>query len=97
MEEACNKNENLFVHCQIGKSRSVAFIAAYLIKFMRMKLDDALVYIQRIRRTAYPNYGFIQELREFEKQKLYFVLSGSKFQKKNVNVFIFEDFISLMY
>lgn len=68
MEEAYNKNENLFVHCQMGKSRSVAFITAYLMKFMRMKLDDALMYIKRIRRTAYPNYGFIKELGEYEKQ-----------------------------
>lgn len=52
----------------MGKSRSVTFIVAYLMKFMKMKLDEALLYIKRIRRTAYPNYGFISQLKEYEKQ-----------------------------
>jgi len=68
MEEAENNNEFLLVHCQMGKSRSVSFIIAYLMKYMRMKFDDALLYLKRIRRTAFPNRGFINQLKEYEKE-----------------------------
>ena len=68
MEEACSNNSNLFVHCQMGKSRSVSFIIAYLMKFMKMKFDDAYLYVKRIRKMAFPNIGFMRELKEFEKQ-----------------------------
>lgn len=68
MESACANNESLFVHCQMGKSRSVSFIIAYLMKFQKMKLDEAYLYVKKLRRVAFPNIGFMRELKEFEKQ-----------------------------
>ncbi len=70
MESACLNNENLFVHCQMGKSRSVSFIIAYLMKCQKMKLNDAYLYVKKLRRIAFPNIGFMRELIEFEKHLL---------------------------
>jgi protein-tyrosine phosphatase len=67
MESACANNENLFVHCQMGKSRSVSFIIAYLMKYEKMKLDAAYLYVKKLRRIAFPNIGFMRQLKEYEK------------------------------
>ena len=57
MEDA-SKNGNLLVHCQMGKSRSVAIVIAYLMKYMDMKLNDAYMYVKRIRKyiNIYASY-----------------------------------------
>jgi len=70
MEQACANNENVFVHCQMGKSRSVSFIIAYLMKYEKMKFDEAYIYVKKIRRLAFPNIGFMRQLKEYEKQIL---------------------------
>ena len=67
-EEVLKNNSKVFVHCQLGKSRSVALTIAYLMKFMKIKLDEAYTYVKRIRKIALPNLGFMNELREFEKK-----------------------------
>jgi protein-tyrosine phosphatase len=67
MEDASNRG-NLLVHCQMGKSRSVAIVIAYLMKYMNMKLNDAFNYVKRIRKIALPNLGFMKALGQFEKK-----------------------------
>ncbi len=37
-------------------------------KFMKMKFNDAYLYVKRIRRLAFPNIGFMKELKDFENQ-----------------------------
>jgi protein-tyrosine phosphatase len=49
-----------------GKSRSPSFILAYLIKYQKMNLDDALVMIQEVYPKAQPNEGFYRQLRDYE-------------------------------
>lgn len=49
-----------------GKSRSVSFVLAYLVKECGMTLQEALKYVQK-RRYIYPNIGFIEQLMNYEK------------------------------
>ena len=66
--EDVSKKGKLLVHCQMGKSRSVSIVIAYLMKFMRMKLNDAYTYVKRIRKMALPNIGFMKALGNYEKE-----------------------------
>ena len=60
-------NNNILIHCSQGRSRSPAIVAAYLIysKEHSMNVDNALVWIQRIRAIVQPNDGFIEQVRQF--------------------------------
>lgn len=66
--EAKNKNSNVLVHCQLGKSRSVSIVIAYLIKVNRMTYEEAYKFVKEKRKVAFPNLGFVRQLREFNKQ-----------------------------
>lgn len=57
----------VLVHCNWGKSRSVAFVVAFLMRTYRMTLDQGLAYVQEKRPIARPNEGFMQHLRLYEK------------------------------
>jgi len=68
MDEALStKGGKLFVHCQEGKSRSVTFIAAWLMNRKKYSLSNALATITSKRRIAQPNKGFITQLNKYEK------------------------------
>lgn len=49
---------NVLVHCYAGISRSVTAITAYLIWALRLSCDDALTYMEAVRKGATPNSGF---------------------------------------
>ncbi len=53
----------VLVHCYQGKSRSVAIILAYLMRFHRMNIDEALSLVRDARPMACPNSGFMNMLR----------------------------------
>jgi len=57
----------ILVHCNWGKSRSVAFVVAFLMRTYGMTLNQALAYVQEKRPIAKPNEGFMQHLRLYEK------------------------------
>ena len=56
------------VHCKYGISRSVAFIIAYLIKYLKFSADSALEYLLKKRSKIKPNDGFMDQLREYERE-----------------------------
>lgn len=58
-------NENVFVHCYMGKSRSVTIILAYLITHQNYNLRDAYYHVKSIRKIN-PNIGFIRKLISYE-------------------------------
>lgn len=39
-------------------------------KYEKMKFDEAYIYVKKIRRLAFPNIGFMRQLKEYEKQIL---------------------------
>ena len=63
------KNEGckLLVHCKYGISRSATFIIAYLVKYNKITVDNALEFLKQKRSQIKPNKGFMDQLYLYEK------------------------------
>ncbi len=57
---------NVFVHCQLGRSRSVSFVVAYLMLKEKISLNKALDFVQSRRSIANPNGNFLKQLKDYE-------------------------------
>jgi atypical dual specificity phosphatase len=57
---------NVLIHCRWGKSRSVALLLGYLMKYRGMALSDALAFVQAKREISQPNSGFMRQLKAYE-------------------------------
>ena len=68
INNAINNNGKVLVHCHAGVSRSGAICIAYIMKYKKMKFIDALLFVRKKRQKINPNVGFIQQLREYEKE-----------------------------
>ena len=66
INEGLNTNGRVLVHCAHGASRSPTAIIAFLIKFKRMKFEEALKMITAKRNIVDPNPGFIEQLEKYE-------------------------------
>lgn len=60
------KTGNVFVHCHVGKSRSVTIVLAYLVQELKMELQTAFRFVKEKRWIAEPNRGFVNQLAAFE-------------------------------
>ena len=60
-------DEKILVHCAAGASRSATIVIAYLMWKNKMKFDDALQLVQKLRPIVWPNEGFKDQLKLFEK------------------------------
>jgi protein-tyrosine phosphatase len=56
----------VLVHCKYGVSRSVAFVIAYLIKYMKFTADSALKFLMTKRNQIKPNEGFMEQLNKYQ-------------------------------
>ena len=68
-----NSEHKVLVHCHAGRSRSVALVAAFLIRFWSRithgydpSLDTILALIKQKRPTINPNAGFRRQLKQYE-------------------------------
>lgn len=57
----------VFIHCNAGVSRSASVVIAYLMKKQGMSYQEAFLYLKERRTSIYPNPGFAQQLKEYEK------------------------------
>ncbi|KAF9428789.1 hypothetical protein BGZ94_001060 [Podila epigama] len=60
----------IYVHCQAGKSRSVATVIGYLIQEHRWPLKKAYDHVVERRRCMSPNIGFVSQLIMLEERVL---------------------------
>ena len=60
------EGKGVLCHCKRGRSRSASIVAAYLVKYKRMTVDDALEFIKSKRTQVSPNNGYIEQLHIFE-------------------------------
>ncbi|KAI1723668.1 dual specificity phosphatase, catalytic domain-containing protein [Ditylenchus destructor] len=57
---------NVLVHCEVGISRSVTVVAAYVMRQFQWSVDKAIMFVQKARPIACPNLSFLQQLSIFE-------------------------------
>mmetsp|Transcript_14648 Transcript_14648/g.19227 ORF Transcript_14648/g.19227 Transcript_14648/m.19227 type:complete len:214 (-) Transcript_14648:717-1358(-) len=68
IENARLKNGKIFVHCNVGMSRSSTIVVSYLMRHKQMDLIEALGYTKNKRPMSSPNSGFMKQLLELEKE-----------------------------
>lgn len=73
--------QSVLVHCQQGKSRSVSFIVAYLLKYAKMNLSVILAYLSSKEVVMKINDGFMQALANYEVD----ILRSSSFTVKKTS------------
>lgn len=67
--EKCRKaNKRVLIHCLAGISRSPTLAIAYLMKHMHMRSDEAFKFVKDKRATISPNFNFLGQLYDYEKQ-----------------------------
>lgn len=65
--ELLDNGKKTFIHCQAGKSRSVACVIYYLMKKHNMKMEEAHNFIYKKRPTIDLNFGFYVQLYSLDK------------------------------
>lgn len=61
------QEHDVLVHCQMGRQRSAATIAAFLIKYLNFTKEQAIEYIKNKKRDAFfPSVNFNQALSIYE-------------------------------
>ena len=63
---ASDPNAKLFVHCEVGVSRSATLVIALLMKTEGMSFFDALCRVRSKRIQVLPNIGFASQLQRLE-------------------------------
>ncbi|KAG1863593.1 phosphotyrosine protein [Suillus subalutaceus] len=58
-------NARILVHCMEGVSRSTSVVCAFLISEYGWTPAQAIQYVKTRRRSAEPNFGFVQQLQEY--------------------------------
>ena len=56
-------NDNVLIHCMMGRSRSATVILYYLIKIHDMSLESAIEYLLSKRYVVNPSIKFIENLK----------------------------------
>lgn len=63
-----NDSSVVLVHCAAGASRSATALAAFLMRHLRLPALSCVNYLQSKRSIVNPNSGFLDQLREYEKE-----------------------------
>ena|SRR5581483_2298797 len=68
IETALNNNKKVYIHCQMGISRSPTIVIAYLMKKHKWTRDKSLNYVKSKRPIIAPNTSFMKYLAAFEEE-----------------------------
>lgn len=77
------KGHSCLVHCAQGKSRSVAIAISFIALSENISIDNALENVQRYRKMADPNPGFIDQLHSFERNDVFKEFKNSDLVKNS--------------
>lgn len=66
IDNAIKNNENVFVFCALGVSRSATIVIAYLMRKNSLKFEEAFKVVKNKRSIIDPNSGFIEQLKRYE-------------------------------
>jgi len=69
IDNARKKGHSVLVHCQLGQSRSVTVILAYMISLKPWDLKKAYTHLKTIRPKVKPKANFLRQLIHFENQQ----------------------------
>jgi len=67
-DEGRSKDEGVLVHCLAGISRSVTVTMAYLMYKRSLSLNDAYDLVRARKSNISPNFHFMGQLLDFERQ-----------------------------
>lgn len=70
IDRARAAGQTILVHCQCGVARSATVIIAYVMKSLKMPMQEAYNHVKRLAPPAGPNLGLLFQLREFEQKTL---------------------------
>lgn len=65
IHDEMNHGKDVYVHCNMGRSRSATIIIAYLMRYKKMPLVDALDFIKTKHPDVKPNSGFMNQLAHY--------------------------------
>ncbi|XP_029646447.1 tyrosine-protein phosphatase vhp-1-like isoform X2 [Octopus sinensis] len=68
LDKVREANGCVLIHCLAGISRSPTLAIAYVMRHLKMSSDDAYRYVKAKRPTISPNFNFLGQLLEYEKQ-----------------------------
>ncbi|KAK9760944.1 tyrosine/serine/threonine protein phosphatase [Basidiobolus ranarum] len=67
IDEARSRGISVLVHCQCGVSRSVSLIIAYVMRTLRMNVNEAYSFVKARSSTISPNMSLVYQLVDHEK------------------------------
>ena len=67
-EQEQEQGNRVLVHCLAGMSRSATIVIAYLLATTAMTITEATEFVRSKRSIIRPNYGFINQLEQYEKR-----------------------------
>jgi hypothetical protein len=70
IDRARAAGQTILVHCQCGVARSATVIIAYVMKTLKMPMQEAYNHVKRLAPPISPNLSLLFQLREFEQKTL---------------------------
>ena len=68
IEENLTSGKNVYIHCYAGMTRSSTITTAFLMKYKKLKFDEAFKYLKSKRSIAKLNKPFHNDLIKYENQ-----------------------------
>ena len=60
-------SKKIYIHCAAGASRSPTIVIAYIMWKEHKNYNDAFSFVKEKRSLIFPNFGFVQQLKLFER------------------------------
>ncbi|KAI9266963.1 protein-tyrosine phosphatase-like protein [Sporodiniella umbellata] len=85
IDQARSANQTILVHCQCGVARSATVVIAYVMKSMKLPMQEAYDLVKSLSPVISPNLTLLFQLREYEQSLL-----SKKLKKSDSNAISFK-------